>query len=81
MTLYYSLVSNNLGYKRIQLTTGNTGLHPVGVRDGSLYEPDRPHALHLEAKALHFPIGEPNRSKDAILVEGKMSTRLSSASH
>ena len=76
MTLYYSLVSNNLGYKRIQLTTGNTGLHPVGVRDGSLYEPDRPHALHLEAKALHFLVRESDSSEDAVLVEGKMSTRL-----
>lgn len=46
------------------------GLRPSRVRDGALHEPHRANALHMEAEAVHFHLGEPTGSSDSIWDEG-----------
>ena len=76
MTLYYSLVRTAVHGpqtgKPLLTRDTITGLHAPRVRDDSLHESHRPDALHVEAEALHIPVGESDSRKNAVLVEGML---------
>lgn len=67
----------NTAHGTSQLTSiVSTGVRTSRFRDGRLHVAHHPYALHLEAQAPDFHLGEPRNCKAAILDQGITSTLI-----